>query len=298
MVNLYKEFLGHHGSIYALSRWSEQDQFLSAGGDGSIVRWSIDSTDGIVHAQVGGHIFSLCYIYKEKFLFAGIDNGSIYCIPDDKTLSPRNFVISRKAIYNIENFNESTYLVSQDGILTIIKSDRFEQLEFYKVSSSGLRSILHSKLRNELLMGTQQGDIIVFNQENKSFNKFKTDLEKTIFKMYENEKNSELIIVGRDARIHILDLFTLQPKREPIKAHWYTINDLLFISNTRFLVTASRDKSIRIWEVESFELLYEINFLKDKGHKASVNKLLWLESANVLLSASDDRSIKAWKIRT
>ena len=60
--------------------------------------------------------------------------------------------------------------------------------------------------------------------------------------------------------------------------------------------TASRDKTIKIWDSKTFEQLKVINKEKDRGYLNSVNKLIWSTYNNYLISAGDDRAIIIWEI--
>ena len=68
--------------------------------------------------------------------------------------------------------------------------------------------------------------------------------------------------------------------------------------NELWFASASRDKSIKIWDPRNFKLLKVIDASKKgmNAHINSVNKLLWLSYNNYLVSASDDRSIMVWEI--
>jgi WD40 repeat protein len=78
-------------------------------------------------------------------------------------------------------------------------------------------------------------------------------------------------------------------------AHLFTVNDIAYHPNGKFFATASRDKTIRIWDAVSFVLLKVIDSIRNAGHLKSVNRLLWVD--DVLISCSDDRSIIAWEVK-
>ncbi|MBK8425147.1 MAG: hypothetical protein IPL27_03820 [Lewinellaceae bacterium] len=61
-----------------------------------------------------------------------------------------------------------------------------------------------------------------------------------------------------------------------------------FFTRRRFFATASRDKTLKIWDSATFTLLKVVDTIRDGGHINSVNRLLWLPEC--LVSASDDRS--------
>jgi len=76
----------------------------------------------------------------------------------------------------------------------------------------------------------------------------------------------------------------------------YAINDITKSKNEKLMVTASMDKSIKIWDSESLKLLKVIDKNRSAGHGTSVNKLVWSAYNDYIVSASDDRSISVWKI--
>ena len=56
------------------------------------------------------------------------------------------------------------------------------------------------------------------------------------------------------------------------------------------------DKSVKIWDAETFKLLKVIDRARHAGHGTSVNKLLWTQFDNQIISGSDDRTISVWKL--
>nr|MBP6568302.1 hypothetical protein [Saprospiraceae bacterium] len=99
---------------------------------------------------------------------------------------------------------------------------------------------------------------------------------------------------GRDAHMKIWDLIDFTAKTD-VPAHWYTINKILYIPELKLIVTASRDKTIRLWDAENNDLIRTLDVQKG-GHFNSVNTLLWNSEHQTLLSAGDDRVIRKWKI--
>ena len=76
----------------------------------------------------------------------------------------------------------------------------------------------------------------------------------------------------------------------------FTVNDMVFDTDYSLLISASRDKTIKIWNADTFDLLKVIEGIRDDGHLNSVNSLLWSPDQDYLISGSDDKSIGIWKI--
>jgi WD40 repeat protein len=84
--------------------------------------------------------------------------------------------------------------------------------------------------------------------------------------------------------------------KEAIIAHLFTINYIVYSPNKLFFATCSKDKSIKLWQANTFKLLKVIDRGRHAGHGTSINKLLWLDN-HTLASCSDDRSVVIWNIQ-
>ncbi|MEM9931913.1 MAG: WD40 repeat domain-containing protein, partial [Bacteroidota bacterium] len=102
---------------------------------------------------------------------------------------------------------------------------------------------------------------------------------------------------GRDARLRLFEMAFVKVPKLPavVDAHMSTINDLAFDPTGRYLATASRDKTVKIWDASTLKLLKVCEVVRDRGHVNSVNTLLWLDE-RTLITAGDDRRILTWKL--
>ncbi|TXC82173.1 hypothetical protein FRX97_02380 [Luteibaculum oceani] len=79
-----------------------------------------------------------------------------------------------------------------------------------------------------------------------------------------------------------------------IPAHNFGIYSLIELQDGNLIVSASRDKTIKIWNSNSLEVVQKIG-VKENGHSRSVNHLLKL-SEDSFASAGDDGAIKVWRL--
>jgi WD40 repeat protein len=105
-----------------------------------------------------------------------------------------------------------------------------------------------------------------------------------------------LLSGGRDAFIRVWETEKEYKEIPTEAAHLQTINDIVFHPKGQIFASASRDKTIKIWDFRNFALLKVIDTVRYGGHLKSVNKLHWLDDQQ-LLSCSDDRTIMSWDIR-
>ena len=80
-----------------------------------------------------------------------------------------------------------------------------------------------------------------------------------------------------------------------IPAHNYAIYDIIVNSSSQWIATASRDKTIKIWDLEFNEKPLRLDRAKKGGHLNSVNGLMMLDD-NRFASCSDDRSVVIWQV--
>ena len=98
--------------------------------------------------------------------------------------------------------------------------------------------------------------------------------------------------------------------RQEVKAHLFTIHALAG-SELGWLASGSMDKTVKIWDRNTGELLKVIDREKypSRGHSHSVNALCWLALAKsgpnanletglrrLLASAGDDKIIRVWEV--
>lgn len=78
-----------------------------------------------------------------------------------------------------------------------------------------------------------------------------------------------------------------------LAGHTSFINDLVVSPDSTLLFSASADKTIKIWELNTGELRQTLS-----GHTSFVNRLLISPDGSYLLSASADKTIKVWDLNT
>ena len=80
---------------------------------------------------------------------------------------------------------------------------------------------------------------------------------------------------------------------KPLKGHASYINSLTFNHEGSKIFSASADKTIKIWDIDTGKIIQNFN-----GHDSSVNYLVISPDGQKLFSASADKTIKVWDIET
>lgn len=288
-----KQLLGHKGAIYSLLLAPDKQSFFSVAGDGYLVHWPLlPLGDGQVLAQLEGPIFSMALLNKTEIVL-GDQNGDIHLIDYPKKQLVQQKKAHKKGVFSLHPWTNNHFLsAGGDGQLSLWSKQTFRPKSSWKLSHQSLRSISLSPDQSSLVVGGSQGHLFFLDAQT-------FDLKQEIPQAHQSsifclaQTTNYLLSGGRDAFFRIWT----QEQREELPtqaAHLFTVNDLAISPNGRYLASASRDKTLKIWSLPDFKLLKVIDAPRG-GHINSVNALLWA-SDQLLLSASDDRSIIVWEV--
>lgn len=290
---------GHRAAIYALAPGRDARHFLTAGGDGWVVEWDLGNLEtGKLVANTETQLFSLCALPDPNRLVAGNMNGGIHWIVRDRPEQTRNVQHHKKGVYDLFPMGEWLFSAGGDGILTRWESDNARSVESIQLSNQALRSISYAASAHELAIGSSDHNIYFLDAETLALKKtLKNAHLNSVFTVAFHPGENTLLSGGRDAWLRAWALMD-EPATHPLTpadpAHLYTINHIAFSPDGAFFATASRDKTIKIWDATTFQLLKVVNTMRYGGHINSVNRLLWLEDC--LISASDDKSAMVWRV--
>jgi len=283
-------FKGHKSGIYCLQS-IDDSSFLSAGGDGQVVKWEMKNpSDGQVIAKLDSTIYGL--LVDGENLLVGENSRAIHLI-DLKTKNVIRSVEIKSPIFDIQRV-ANQYLVGT-GAGELLCFDLSLNLERrMRLSEKSLRTI--SSHRGDISLGFSDNIIRVLNADFE----LKEELSEPTLSVFSTQYHPEtgvLIGTGRDAHIRVWDHFLHYKLVHDISAHTFAANHLVFSPNAKCFATGSMDKTIKIWDATTFELLKVIDKVRYDGHTNSVNKLLWMNFKNLLVTCSDDRTIAVWDIK-
>ena len=288
---------GHRAAIYALAPGRSARHFLSAGGDGWIVEWNLDDPEtGQVVATVENQVFALLAFPEKKQLVAGNMNGGLHWVDLAHPDRTRNIQHHQKGVYDLQPHGPWLFSAGGEGMLTRWALEDARSVESFHLSNKSLRTIAIAPERNEMAVGASDGNIYFLNLDTLQlqYTLHQAHTPAVLSLRYSPDER-HLLSGGRDAMLRVWNLGENAPalhSEQP--AHWYTINHIVYAPNGSRFATASRDKTLKIWDAATFRLLRVLDTIRDSGHINSVNRLLWLPDA--LLSGSDDRTVKVWDI--
>lgn len=289
---------GHRAALYALARGRDDQHFLTAGGDGWVVEWSLDDPEtGKLVANTETQIFALCTLTDRNRIVAGNMNGGLHWILRDEPERTRNVQHHHKGVYDMLELGSCLFTAGGDGLLTRWDLETARTLESLQLSPQALRALAYSEKRGEIAVGASDHHIYILDAASLALkHTVKNAHKNSVFTLAYTPDGTRLLSGGRDAALNIWTVGDWQPAPETLEvaAHLFTLNHIAFSPDGKLFATASRDKTLKIWDAATFTLLKVVDTIREGGHINSVNRLLWLPGG--LVSASDDRTAMIWSV--
>ena len=286
-----KIYTGHQSAVYALCG-DGKGGFFSASGDGMLVHWTAGKDDGQLVAKIPGNIFSLSYHVEQKLLLAGSGQGDLFVVNDVFGSNPgvRRFLAHNKGLYRM--LNTSVGLISAGGDGRIIYwNSQFEITAEINNSTAATRALCFDEIGN-LWAGSSDFAIRVYGADRMPIKTLHGHTQ-SVFAICAL-KGNRMLSGGRDATLRIWS--DREESQHTIAAHLLHIHALKINPKMPWIASGSMDKTLKIWDAETMELLKVLDKEKLPFHTSSVNTLLWLDETHIL-SAGDDRRIILTEIK-
>lgn len=286
------ELNGHKAAIYAMIPM--QDGFVFSGGvDKHVILWNIHEPDqSKLLIKSTETIYSLFYYRLLNLLMIGTSGGKIHIIDlnlrkEIKLIHPHS-----SSIFDLKFYNGYLLSAGSDGFLGFTNLSSMVTEKLVKFSDQKIRSI--DVKNNFALLACGDSTIKMIDLENKSLIYSVAAHQKScnVAKFHPNE--NQIISGGWDAHLNIwsTDLRLIKS----IPAHNYAIYSIEFSSTGLIMATASRDKTIKLWNSNNIEAPKTISFNNFGSHQFSVNKIYWETNGQTLISAGDDRKVMVWSV--
>lgn len=289
------EFARHAGPVYRLCKGRTTDTFLSASGDRFVAEWLPETGEpSPFSVKLEDPCFAVTCLINRQLLLVGTQGGNLHVIDLKQKKELHNFKVHSKGIFAI-TLLESDDLVAVaggDGLLSVWDIKKWKLVRHFAVSDEKLRSITVSDDR--LLVTTSGGEIVIFDTPwLNELHRFLAH-EGGCYCVAPHPTKPLYVSGGKDGHLRFWHRDDLRPVRA-IPAHNFGVYRIIFNSVGTLAASASRDKTVKLWNAESFDSLGRIERPQYPGHTHSVNDLMWLGESD-LLTAGDDRRIIRWKL--
>lgn len=293
-VELVSRLKGHRSGVYKVFFTGYEDEFLSLGGDGWCVKWSMQNEEeGELVLKDDDNLLTGC-MGNDQVVYAGSLQGNLLYADRESGLA-RKIVHHKKGLYDILVYEDKLMTVGGDGLFTIWDKERLRPLETVQVNEKGFRKICIDGDENLALAG-RDGHLYRLNYKSRRvFDVVKHIHNGPVFSIVTSKDLNHFISCGLDAKINMVDKLTGNILHT-VPAHMSTVNALSIHPSGQFVASAARDRTIKVWQTEDLKLLKVIDFGKFKGHEHSINSIDWDGDGHHLISGSDDRTVCLWKV--
>lgn len=289
---------GHKDCLYSLLGDTEPGFFFTAGGDGLVARWDLSqAADATLAARVDDNIYSLLHWPQGRALLLGTHTGGLHLIDLGENRELHLYRRNPAPIFGMEWSGEHLFVAHGDGYVSRWSTDGAFSLLLdwhLPVAEAALRCLAVHPSQELLAVGSSDHSIRLLNRQGQEQMRL-AGHSNSVFSLLWLAGGKYLLSGSRDAHLAVWE--TASGKLlDKIPAHMFTINHLLHIPELGVVASAGRDKSIKLWDDKSLELLKVADYEKFPGqaHSHSVNKLAWDAVGSRLLSVGDDRKFIVW----
>lgn len=300
LVRKLYQFKGHDAGIYTLTEGRSSDTFFTAGGDNVIAEWNVKNFKPEKFAiKLKNTIYGLHHFKEQNTLVVGTSLGNLHWVDLRQNQEKHLLKLHKGGIFDIKPYhnNQKFVAASADGTISFWDVTSAKLIHHINFGEKKIRNVNISESHGLLLVCGASGYIYVVDLANyTTIQRFKAHTTACNVAIFHPEKNV-IISGGHDAFIRVWNSSKNFEKVTEIPAHNYAIYQLKIDFSGEFLASASRDKTIKIWDAASLNLLKRLDKISCDGHLNSVNNLMWHKNSNYLVSVSDDRSIIVWEIQ-
>jgi WD40 repeat protein len=294
-VKEYTQLEGHKQGVYALLNLCGSSVIVSAGGDGAVVKWDLDengpvrmnpepSVAGVLFAQLPEPVFCLME-GLDGVIWAGTQGGLVFKLVSGE--APRMIKLGTSSVFFISRWMDGRIAVGLGSGELVFLDDELQLLDRKSLGKKSLRCCLSDRG----LIGGSDGLIWRLDAQGRVLSFWKAN-SPSVFCLAEDFQG-DIVSGGRDALL--MWMGEDGELKQEVKAHLFTIHALAG-SDLGWLASGSMDKTVKIWDRNTGELLKVIDREKypSRGHSHSVNALCWV--GRLLASAGDDKIIRIWEV--
>lgn len=289
-----QEWQDHAAPIYALT-YFKKNCFFTGGADKIVALWDINKKENLpFHIKVDFGIYHLHFEVETNYLFISQSKGGVHIINTIEKKEIAYLLGHKKGVYKTlvaKNYNVIICL-GGDGLCSFWNLTTFKHIKTIPISSGKLRDALIQE--DSVWITCGNGNLTQISLLDFDVMCTIQIAEEAIYTALLHPKNGNILLcAGKDALIYAVNIITKQTFSFP--AHNFGIYKLIAIPNSNMFISCSRDKSIKVWNIQDYSFIQKLSYKNKQGHTASVNNILFDTTADTLISIGDDKRIIAWK---
>nr|CAG4642467.1 EOG090X04WU [Evadne anonyx] len=292
---------GHRDAVHCLSKHPSKLSWLYSGAcDGELRLWDVSHRKLLQKVQAhDGFVRGITFSHEKN---------SFYTVGDDKLIkqwkaedsngkdikNPINIIVAKTMLTGITHHQNKPYMATCGEVCSLWEQSRAQPIKTFEWGVDSLNCVKFNPVEDYLLGACSSDRSIILYDIRES-----TPLRKVICKMVNNAicwnpmEAFVFTVASEDYNLYTFDMRKLQYPLSIHKDHISAVLDVDYSPTGKELVSASYDKTIRIFEV-------------DKGHSRDIyhtkrmqrlTSVLWSMDDRYIFSASDEMNIRIWKSR-
>jgi WD repeat-containing protein 61 len=289
-------FTGHSGNIYALAVGEVSGNIYSGATDGMVIEWNLgEPHKGRLVARVSEPVFSLWLDEETQYLWIGVASGNLHVIDLGQKKELKMFALHTKGVFDIKPLGDLVWAAGGDGKLSSFHRFGLTQAGMKTISEKSLRVMAVHPNEAYVAFGSSDCSIYKVSGELEILEQKEMAHQNSVFSLDFARQGEVLLSGGRDAMLNIWKVEGGLSLAQSIPAHNLHVHCIAVNQENGLFITSSMDKTIKIWDSHSFELLRVMDKMRHQAHVNSINKIKWLD-AQKFVSVSDDKSVMVWEL--
>ncbi|KAH8677314.1 SOF1 protein [Xylariales sp. PMI_506] len=291
---------GHVDGVYSMAKDPNSlERFASGSGDGVVKVWDLTERDEIWHTTAHENIVKgMCWTRDQKLLTCAADRTiklwDPYNTPSES--SPLNSWLGSTAFTSLSHHRSRNAIAASSGLnISIYDLERQgaapETLQWPN-SVDTITHVSFNQVETSVLASCATDRSIVLYDLRTSMPLAKTVLNFASNALAWNPMEAfNFAAASEDHNVYIFDMRKFDRALNVLKDHVAAVMDVEFSPTGQELVTASYDRTIRLWN-------------RDKGHSRDIyhTKRMqrvfcarWTPDSKYVLSGSDDGNLRLWR---
>lgn len=286
-----KVFYGHTARPTVLTFTTDSSKIITGSLDGTVRVWHMDfsKTPIVMKGYSGGVRFLLVNPINNQIFSIGNDRNLRICsLPED---GETEFLTTHTSPITSAHSNSSLkFIVSTDarGHIKIWDWVKNSSRNFTSISKAISSSYL-AKDDSYLILGTQDGDIILINLTTEKLSTFKSH-DSAIRAITLNDAMTIMMTDSSDFKIAVWDFPTIQLKYF-MRGHTNLVTKILILSDTK-AISGGADSSIKIWSLKRKKASSTL-----LRHDSAITCLSVSSNKESLFSADSKGAIHVWNLK-
>ncbi|KAL7897771.1 WD40-repeat-containing domain protein [Trichoderma sp. SZMC 28014] len=290
---------GHVDGVYSIAKDPNSlERFSSGSGDGVVKVWDLTSREEIWHATAHENIVKgLEWTRDQKLLTCAADRSiklfDPYNLPSES--APISSWLGAGAFTSLSHHRSRNAFAAASSVISIYDLERHTaapEVLHWPTSTDTITNVAFNHVETSVLASCSNDRSIVIYDLRTS-----TPVAKSVLTFACNRiawspmEAFNFAAASEDHNVYLFDMRKIDRARNVLKGHVAAVMDVEFSPTGEELVTASWDRTVRLWERDR-------GHARDVYHTKRMQRVMsakWTPDAKYVLSGSDDGNVRIWR---